>query len=478
MRLVCAARGATPRKSWTGLPDCVRDSGPHLWRHRNQFATLSAGRRKDRPRYTFSVDEQSDTGRELVHSLVLLIEIDRSTMSMQAEFNKRSSVVLSLAILIVSLGRIPTELRLLRSHSSDRIVLDTASKGSTGQAKAFRKTNFTAHKSPRRHEKDVDKKADTKGPKIALLMSFPNSGTSYTILMLRHLSATFSASNYGLEKTYVGSESSKTNVAIRVDQPQGPFWMDAATKSNANYTYPADLVLTKTHCGGKCVHCPPKMYIESPYSFRRECLTARKIINSTTIRTQVYPTTHVQKAIHLFRDPVNNVVSRFHHERRSGRSAVAYPATREGFRDYCKNLDGSFETSEVKSTLWDKELRNAFENVPCRAEFVRYVLWHDLTFWMTRDMEIETFILRYEWYESRLGLIASKLVRFLDLKPVGDLVPFVAGKKYHDYFSPREHNAIASAIHMSASSKTWEVVKEYFRHKIQYSSQKTIRTIH
>jgi hypothetical protein len=86
---------------------------------------------------------------------------------------------------------------------------------------------------------------------IAWLMSFPNSGTSYTQKMIRHVTLTRTASNYGNEAK--GAKGASPTVFA--DQPTGPFWQD--THIHPEYSLPTDYALTKTHCGGRCENCPP-----------------------------------------------------------------------------------------------------------------------------------------------------------------------------------------------------------------------------
>lgn len=61
---------------------------------------------------------------------------------------------------------------------------------------------------------------DEQDLEIAFLMSFPNSGTSYTTKLIRHVSLTHTASNYGHENHPTTGES----LPVFVDQPTGPFW--------------------------------------------------------------------------------------------------------------------------------------------------------------------------------------------------------------------------------------------------------------
>jgi hypothetical protein len=80
----------------------------------------------------------------------------------------------------------------------------------------------------------------------------PNSGTSYTSKLIRHVSLTRTASNYGNEERAAVGLSR----AVFDDQPTGPFWQDVHI--HPEYTLPQNYALTKTHCGGRCEMCGPK----------------------------------------------------------------------------------------------------------------------------------------------------------------------------------------------------------------------------
>lgn len=91
----------------------------------------------------------------------------------------------------------------------------------------------------------------TSSLQIAWLMSFPNSGTSYTSKLIRHVSLTRTASNYGNEERGAVGLS----VAVFSDQPTGPFYQNAFI--HPEYTLPQNYALTKTHCGCRCEMCGP-----------------------------------------------------------------------------------------------------------------------------------------------------------------------------------------------------------------------------
>lgn len=76
---------------------------------------------------------------------------------------------------------------------------------------------------------------------VAFLMSFPNSGTSYTSRLVRTVTGHNTASNYGLETP---GEDGKS-VPVFEFSPEGPFW---SQPTDARITRPTrGYLLTKTH---------------------------------------------------------------------------------------------------------------------------------------------------------------------------------------------------------------------------------------
>eukprot|EP00956_Cyclotella_meneghiniana_P019468 scaffold33299_cov50-Cyclotella_meneghiniana.AAC.1 len=97
-------------------------------------------------------------------------------------------------------------------------------------------------------------------PGVAWLMSFPNSGTSYTIKAVRELTNTTTATNYGLEGKIKDQESVPVFKHMK-DAYNGPF-LELTSERFANL--PKKLFLTKTHCGG------------TTRTFLRSCLEGRR----------------------------------------------------------------------------------------------------------------------------------------------------------------------------------------------------------
>jgi len=92
--------------------------------------------------------------------------------------------------------------------------------------------------------------------KVSWLMSFPNSGTSYTIGAAKDVSNFTMGTNYGKEKL----DDDGLSMLVDDNFPHGPF------RTTAHHDLPKSFILTKTHCGGFCVRCGPSKLNEKKYS--------------------------------------------------------------------------------------------------------------------------------------------------------------------------------------------------------------------
>lgn len=307
-------------------------------------------------------------------------------------------------------------------------------------------------------------KEEPDGLKLAWLMSFPNSGTTYTAQLVREATKTVSATNYA-DETLEGELGFRDPVFM--DAPDGPFWINP--EENKEYTKPMDYVITKTHCGIRCTMCPPEKYAETTYSFRSKCFMTKWVdFNETTGNMDrvfaSYEPDRLTKAIHLFRNPFDNIVSRFHLEQLiPDRLAAQYPKSREGFREYCRETDSLYSANEKRILFLSEALIQLMKNVPCHSDFFRYVEWHNLAFVTTRDLELKTHVLHYEWYKTNFKATIKGVLDFLEL-PMhkhGEFTPFIVGKEY-DYYTVEERQAVAKAFKMMASPDTWSQVQHYF----------------
>jgi hypothetical protein len=145
-------------------------------------------------------------------------------------------------------------------------------------------------------------------PNIAWLMSFPNSGTSFTLHMTREASNTTTATNYAMEGDV--RDLASTQVIEGKAGENGPFLELIKNRySNIPHT-----ILTKTHCAGFCSLCGPrKLWFETPRTFLRGCLSGTRAVygqNGLEEIDVIYDKSLVTKAIHIYRHPLDNIVGK------------------------------------------------------------------------------------------------------------------------------------------------------------------------
>jgi len=308
--------------------------------------------------------------------------------------------------------------------------------------------------------RDDNEEIDDGQLKVVWLMSFPNSGTSFTIHLTREASNTTTATNYGLE----GEIKDEPSVPVFNSSLEGPFFELIPDRFT---NLPPKYILTKTHCGGYCADCHPQNYIESTRSFQHMCqsgirgrMTDAGLVKDWKVS---YDAKYVKKAIHILRNPLDNVVARFHlmHKRENApvsfTTKYAYNST--GFQLWCEDQDKARDLRNFR--LIDDALADKLDAVPCRQEFFMYLQWHNLAFETSRALGIPTLILYYEDYTNDFDLTEKRLLEFLELPSVGGGEPFAKGKVYRDYYSPEQRAAILDLTKHFATAETWHYMKPY-----------------
>lgn len=355
--------------------------------------------------------------------------------------------------------------------------------------------------------------------KIALIMSYPNSGTSYTSKLVRRASGTTTATNYGMEGLI--STTDHKSVPIYEYSIDGPYWLHPPTKSMDDglevvegedkqqtkrevlpIPPPTALILTKTHCGVRCTHCPPIMYLENEETFFQRCLSgARKVPdksrnakldNSSSNNKKekqyykkeyvTYSPNLVHSAIHLIRNPFDNAISRFHHELKERVKNPTkyqswidrYPRNSIGFRKWCNDENTMYGAYEREKFNWTKygyssDITKYFEGVSCHAEMVRYALWHALAIRTAERLEVPVMYLYYEDYANDLEGETKKLLSFLNLTRSVDEegngvgLPEFRQSDYSDYFTLEERAATSELIRrVLKNEKGIELLDRYF----------------
>ena len=304
---------------------------------------------------------------------------------------------------------------------------------------------------------------------LAWLMSFPNSGTSYTITMVKKVTGRNTASNYGSESR--GDDGMSASVlAHNGTAAEGPpFWINPTSLSLSRPS--KGFILTKTHCGSRCNNCSVSKYVENHALFLQHCLEGRYNIidhnGQLTEKLGSYEKALVKRAVHLIRDPFDNVVSRFHlHyknlvKKNKTDHIAAYPRTREGFRRFCYDMGKLYYSEEEHSKIYT-DVFDTVKNVPCHADFYRYIQWHNLAFTTTLDMRIPSMIVHYENYTDNFNRTKDTLLAFLGQEGVYNAPEFVTGKTYRDYYTADEINAVSVLFSKLALEETWLNTKHYF----------------
>eukprot|EP00804_Cyclotella_cryptica_P015408 CCRYP_008035-RB/>CCRYP_008035-RB protein AED:0.09 eAED:0.09 QI:715/1/1/1/0/0.66/3/225/393 len=346
--------------------------------------------------------------------------------------------------------------------------------------------------------------------------SFPNSGTSFTSLLIRHASNATTATNYGMESN-PGIDGK--SVPVHDWSWRGPYWLHppsqdshgesrntteknlkkqvisgsgTETGKSGSYNIPPEgaSILTKTHCGSRCSFCPPDKYLETWQSFLIKCLSGSRSIPTTTDKdTSVddkvhvnvgyqkeYVTYHpslVEKAVHLIRNPFDNLVSRFHHEqkehkkRRDTKWTGRYSNDANGFRKWCADEDLLFRSKEQR-VAWEelgydaKKIQMHFEGVACHAEFFRYVQWHNYAISAVQKLEVPVIYIHYEDYTTDLEVVTDRMLEFLNLPRVGILPTFDSNKDYSEYFSLEERAAASELMRVLASDACRKLIERYW----------------
>jgi hypothetical protein len=191
----------------------------------------------------------------------------------------------------------------------------------------------------------------------------------------------------------------------------------------------------------------------------------RKKLNKQDVSTNklkgTYNQSHVGSAVHLIRNPFDNIVSNFHCDFKgrwhSGKSYHGQKFTKdaEGFHQYCE-LQNDIHYKSTKS-LWPKHVWQLGRNIPCRDFFYQYIQWHNHAFDLVRAKSWPVHVMHYEDYADNFNSTILELLIFLDLKWSGAATEYHSGD-YISYYTPKERMEITTFMESTASSTTWATV--------------------
>jgi hypothetical protein len=263
------------------------------------------------------------------------------------------------------------------------------------------------------------------------------------------------ASNMSVAASYAREESwhGVTTSRVRVFD-NGPYWVQPLRSR------PKTVVLTKTHCGGYRYNRPLSESIETAHLFPMLCASAFPTDFKRDASHSGYGYDKVNRAIHLIRDPLDNLVARYHYfgvrldEARYTRDA-------KGFARFCAEKDSMQSTG--LDLLLDPQILNLTLDIPCHVDLFRYVLWHNSALNATeQSFQVPTLVVHYEDYASDFEGTLESTLKFLELHNVGQYANFQKGKSYRDYFTEEQVARVRSAIMMLSLPITWRYLERYF----------------
>jgi hypothetical protein len=284
------------------------------------------------------------------------------------------------------------------------------------------------------------------------------------------------ASNYAIASNYGALGSSYLNqisIPLYPDaiSPNGP-WL-GLYPDNLERSIPQHLILTKTHCSGYCngKFCDKVTTIQNVQSFGLGCCKGRGVIDTPAgIKTVItwYSRHLVKKAIHLFRHPLDNIVSRFYFEYNKytqqlndTQFGISFPRNATGFQLWCAHVNEEVRRIIKPIHLADPAVYEVMREMPCGDDFYRYIQWHNLAFDAVRDMNIPTMILQYHEYEHNFTAVQNRLLDWMNMSLVDTAGHFIPGKSYIHYYTPNQRKAVYNFMTRMASNETWEVIKNY-----------------
>ena len=246
---------------------------------------------------------------------------------------------------------------------------------------------------------------------------------------------------------------------------------------------PDSYVLTKTHCGGRCVYCGASQYTTDGPHFLRACLRSSGRGPGGLRRNDTYvDPASISKVVHLIRNPLHNVVARYHLDRRhlvskNASEEVELPLNATGFHKWCHRFDYNDAYRADEDAILDGPTIRLLRKVPCRAEFYKYAQWHQRLFDATTDLlptyrhrrrrqptndVVPILVVHYEDYQYTFNATAQQLMDFVEQTPIQPFRPFRSLPTYHDHFSNAEIRAVRDLLRHLTSPRLWPQLERYF----------------
>lgn len=312
-------------------------------------------------------------------------------------------------------------------------------------------------------------------PRIAWLLSFPNSGTTFTLQAVRQLSNRTIAANTCLGWVHERCERVPI-LRLPADSSSSSSFDESSALDDYDYeggpyriskdeALPETYVLTRTHCAG---HWPFRRTVP-PTVFAQACRqTARvraALYGLRKVEARSYPhDVVVQRAIHLWRHPFDNVMARFRHARRF------VPLL--DFSAYCRVMDAlAWRPSFLFSQTSSSSMATPRRRPPCWSELERYLQWHDNALHLQQEAPANNgtgtmTVLHVEYEDYAQTETYDRILDFLQLERRRDNEqlehPFVPNRTYGDLLSKPQMTVIWQYLKHRASPRVWERLARYY----------------
>jgi len=213
-------------------------------------------------------------------------------------------------------------------------------------------------------------------------------------------------------------------------------------------------------CAGYCYDCLPKQYIHEFGQFYKGCVSGSRVTvkgGEVTNEIVAHDQSLVKKAVHIIRNPLDNVAARFHFVWKRGDTGLNFDT--EGYHEWCSYLDDKYK--EDYKSAYSQPLWELAQKVPCHAEFYKYVQWHNFSFEVTgkNTLNIPVLIIDYEHFHSHLESTIKRLLDFLELPNKHSPPEFIFNR--HRFFSEEETKNIYLFLRSLATEQTWEYLEPY-----------------
>jgi hypothetical protein len=147
------------------------------------------------------------------------------------------------------------------------------------------------------------------------------------------------------------------------------------------------------------------------------------------------------------------------------------PDTPQGFRNWCEyklNATPSWKHFRPRSL---RRVDKLLSSVPCFADLMFYIQWHNLAIKTLHMYQIPTFVLYYEDYASNYNQTIRDLYQFVfDTDQINSSavlqwnnhVLFQDTKIYHDYFTREQALAVEQAVQKLSNQSAWSLLQHYY----------------